>query len=90
MQGEQVAVARELQDHEQQLVQEVEACALEEETGFARGAAIRHKSTGAQGVLEIVYYGGAQFRLRDTTMYVTEDIRRGEWALTTQSNDPSE
>ena len=71
-------------------VQEVEACALEEETGFARGAAIRHKSTGAQGVLEIVYYGGAQFRLRDTTMYVTEDIRRGEWALTTQSNDPSE
>ncbi len=63
-------------------VREVEACTLEKETGFARGATVRHKSTGAQGVLEIVYFGAAQFRLRDTTMYVTEDIRRGEWALT--------
>jgi hypothetical protein len=59
---------------------EVEACALEEETGLARGATVRHKATGEVGVLEMVNFScQAQFRLRDTAMYVTEDIRRGEW-----------
>ena len=63
-------------------VREVEACALEEETYFARGAKVRHKFTCEEGVLEIVNFGGkAQFRLCNTTMYVTEDIRRGEWEL---------
>lgn len=59
---------------------EVEACALEEETGFARGSKVRHKFTGEEGILDIVNFScQAQFRLRGTTMYVTEDIRRGEW-----------
>lgn len=63
-------------------VREVEACALEEETGFARGASVRHKFTGEAGVLEIVNFGcKAQLRLCNTTTYVTEDIRRGEWEL---------
>lgn len=58
----------------------VEACALEEETGFVRGARVRHKATGEKGVLEIVNFScQAQFRLCNTSMYVTEDIRRGEW-----------
>lgn len=58
---------------------EVEACALEEATGISRGDTMRHRITGQQGVLEIVNVGIAKFRLRDTTMYVTEEIRRGEW-----------
>lgn len=63
-------------------VKEVEACMLVEETGFTRGARIRHRYTGDEGVLEIVNFGCvAQFRLCGTTMYVTEDIRRGEWEL---------
>ena len=58
----------------------VETCTLEEETGFTRGARVRHKATGEEGVLEIVNFSSqAQFRLCNTTMYVTEDIRRGEW-----------
>ena len=72
-------------------VTEVEACALEEETGFARGDTIRHTSTGHEGVLEIVNPNfKAQFRLCGTTMYVTEDIRRGEWELMTSSSAPVE
>jgi len=58
---------------------EVEACALEEASGFARGDCVRHRSTGEEGVLEIVHFGAAQFRLIGTSIYVTEDIRRGEW-----------
>jgi hypothetical protein len=58
----------------------VAARALEEETGFMRGDAVRHRVTNDAGILEIVDFGsGAQFRLRGTDMYVTEDIRRGEW-----------
>lgn len=61
-------------------VREVEAGALEEETGFARGDLVRHRATDDAGVLEIVDTGtGAQFRLAGTALYVTEDIRRGEW-----------
>ena len=60
-------------------VREEEAGALEEETGFSSGTRVRHTATGEEGVLEIVYFGTAQFRLCETTMYVTEDIRRGEW-----------
>jgi len=61
-------------------IAEVEARALEEETGFARGDKVRHRFTGHEGILEIVNFGGtAQFRLHATAMYVTEDIRRGEW-----------
>lgn len=58
---------------------EVEACALEETTGFVRGDTVRHRITGQLGVLEIVNGGVPQFRLRDTTIYVNEDIRRDEW-----------
>ncbi len=58
---------------------EVEACALEEALGFARGDCVRHRSTRDEGVLEIVHFGAAQFRLIGTSIYVTEDIRRGEW-----------
>lgn len=58
----------------------VEACALEEETGFARGDRVRHRFTGDEGTLEIVNFGtAAQFRLFGTSRYVTEDIRLGEW-----------
>ena len=72
-------------------VTEVGACALEEETGFARGDTIRHRSTGHEGVLEIVSPNvKAQFRLCGTTMYVTEDIRRGEWELVDPSSTPLE
>ena len=61
-------------------VRKAEAGALEEETGFSRGTRVWHRMTGEEGVLEIVNFGPtAQFRLRATTMYVTEDIRRGEW-----------
>lgn len=61
-------------------VREEEARALEEETGYLRGDAVVHTSTNDAGVLEIVNFGnGAQFRLCHTDMYVTEDIRRGEW-----------
>lgn len=61
-------------------IAEVEARALEEETGFARGDRVRHRFTDHEGTLEIVNFGGAaQFRLHATTMYLTEDIRRGEW-----------
>lgn len=58
---------------------EVEACALEEALGFVRGDCVRHRSTSDEGVLEIVHFGAAQFRLIGTSIYVTEDIRRGEW-----------
>ncbi len=72
-------------------LKEVEACALEDETGFARGDKIKHKSTGHEGILEIVNPNfRAQFRLCDTTMYVTEDIRRGEWELMPASPVPME
>lgn len=61
---------------------EVEACALEDETGFARGDKVRHRFTGAEGALEIVHLGGAaQFRLCDSGLALTEDIRRGEWVI---------
>ena len=58
---------------------EAEAWALEEATGFARGDRVRHRSTDEEGVLEIVHFGAAQFRLIGTSIYVTGDIRRGEW-----------
>jgi hypothetical protein len=58
---------------------EAEAWALEEATGFARGDRVRHRSTDEEGVLETVHFGAAQFRLIGTSIYVTEDIRRGEW-----------
>ena len=63
-----------------QEIAEAEARAVEEETGFARGDKVRHRFTDHEGTLEIVNFGGAaQFRLYATTMYLTEDIRRGEW-----------
>jgi hypothetical protein len=58
---------------------EAQAWALEETTGFARGDRVRHQSTGEEGALEIVHFGAAQFRLIGTNIYVTGDIRRGEW-----------
>lgn len=61
-------------------ITDIEARALEEETGLASGDRIRHRFTGDEGTLEIVNFGsGAQFRLIGTMIYVTEDIRRGEW-----------
>jgi hypothetical protein len=61
---------------------DIEARALEEETGFARGDKVRHRFTGDEGILEIVHHGGAaQFRLFTTSMALTEDIRRGEWIV---------
>lgn len=61
---------------------DIEACALEEETGFARGDKVRHRFTGAEGTLEIVQLGGAaQFRLCESGLALTEDIRRGEWVM---------
>jgi hypothetical protein len=63
-------------------IADIEACALEEETGLARGDKVRHRFTGDEGFLEIVHHGGAaQFRLVNTSMALTEDIRRGEWIV---------
>jgi hypothetical protein len=65
-------------------IAEVEAAALEEETGFARGDRIRHRWTGDAGTLDIVHTGGtARFTLRGTGLDVTGDIRRGEWEKVT-------
>lgn len=61
-------------------IDEIEACLLEEETGLARGDQVRHRFTDHEGTLEIVNAGGmAQFRLRATTMYITDEIRLGDW-----------
>ncbi|WBS04098.1 hypothetical protein OU994_07380 [Pseudoduganella sp. SL102] len=66
-------------------IDEIEAYSLEEETGFARWDKVRHRFTGHEGTLEIVTAGGlAQFRLRGTMMYVTEEIRLGEWVRVTR------
>lgn len=63
-------------------IADIEACALEEETGFARGDKVRHRFTGVEGILEIVHHSGAaQFRLCNSSMALTEDIRRGEWSV---------
>lgn len=65
-------------------IAEVEAAALEEETGFARGARIRHRWTGDEGTLDIVHTSGtARFTLCRTGLDVTGDIRRGEWGKVT-------
>lgn len=62
-----------------QSIIDVEAAALEEETGFRSGDRVRHVATNDEGTLEIVHFGHAQFRLQGLDWYVTEDIRRGEW-----------
>ena len=65
-------------------IMEVEADALEEETGFARGDRIRHRWTGAEGTLEIVHTGGtARFTLCGTGLDLTADLRRREWEKVT-------
>lgn len=65
-------------------IAEVEADALEEETGFARGDRIRHRWTGDEGTLEIVLTGGtARFTLCGTALDLTGDIRRREWEKVT-------
>jgi len=69
-------------------ITDIEARALEAETGFERGDQVRHRSTGDLGQLEIVHVGDvAQFRLCGTTIYVTEDIRRGEWSRLVRAGD---
>jgi hypothetical protein len=60
-------------------IAEIEARALEEETGFSRGDRVRHKATGEEGLIEIDKRNRAHFRLAETYDTITQEIRRGEW-----------
>jgi hypothetical protein len=47
---------------------------------------IRHQAHGITGTLEIVNFGAALFRRLETGMYITEEIRLGEWIVTSRDD----
>lgn len=61
---------------------EIESLALEEELGVSRGDTVRHKETGAEGVLFIRRNGDASFYVEgDRWSRIDDQIRRGEWEV---------